>query len=690
MAGFDTSRNCWRVARADSFGWCVDGEDYFAAVRDAIGRAEREILIVGWDIDSRVELIRDENHEHYPSALCETLQQLVDATDELCVRVLSWDFAVVYVLERELMPARAFGWKESERLHFHLDGEHPTGASHHQKIVIVDGALAFSGGLDLTKCRWDTRAHAADDPRRTSPGGDAYRPFHDVQAVVTGDAAHALRELVSNRWQNATGEPLPELDEAGDADAPWPADVAVRARDVDVAIARTWVIGDERIQEVKALYLEMIAAAETSIYVENQYFTSVSISEALAERLAEEHGPELVVVLPGETSGWLEQATMDILRNQAIARLAKADRYNRLRILTPESEELGDTKINVHSKIMVVDNRIARIGSANLSRRSMGLDTECDLVVEDEDAATALCADLLGEHLDADCDEVAASLAGAGLIATIEKFNGGPRRLDPLEIGASEIEQAVLEPVAKIADLEKPIIASGDDAGPGMHAPVAGWLFLGLVALVIAFWVYWAVSASGDEFDVWALLARLRELASHPAAPFAVLPAFVAGSLMVAPVIGMIALCALLFDPWVASVTALAGTLAATAVNHWLGSRFHGTLMHRVPDRITDRIAAIADSSDMWSLAGLRLIPIAPFSIVNLVVGASGVRLRDFLLGTIIAMAPGIVLIALSVDRARAALAGEPVFDPWIGVGIIVAGIAMIALRAWKKRRQPD
>ena len=83
-------------------------------------------------------------------------------------------------------------------------------------------------------------------------------------------------------------------------------------------------------------------------------------------------------------------------------------------------------------------------------------------------------------------------------------------------------------------------------------------------------------------------------------------------------------------------------------------------------DAKVSRIRDIAQSSDLWSLAGLRLIPIAPFTIVNLVAGISGVRLRDFLVGTLIGMGPGILLICLSVDRARAALAGEPVFDPWI------------------------
>ena len=690
--GLFTEGNTWKTARAGRFGWVIDGEDYFAALRASLEAAQHEVIIVGWDIDSRVELIRDENHPHYPSPLAGTLQELVDRRPNLRVHVLSWDFALVYVLERELLPARAFGWHNSDRLHFQLDGRHATGASHHQKIVVIDGALAYAGGLDLTKCRWDSRAHAADEQRRRDPDGSHYGPFHDVQAIVTGDAAAALHELVSFRWSHATGKALPALQRRGDGDGLWPEGVPVRARDAEVGIARTWneIDGSECIEEVKRLYLDMIAAAEQSIYIENQYFTSIPISEALASRLKEKNGPGVVIVLPGETSGWLEQATMDILRNRAISRLQESDEFGRLRIVAPDSDELGDTTITVHSKLMIVDGRYARIGSANLSRRSMGLDSECDLVIEDEAAATALCADLLAEHMDADFDAVAESLATGGLIATIDRFNHMPRRLGPLQIDPNDVEQAVLEPVAKIADLDEPIMqrTNGEATTGTSSASLAGWLFLTVVGLALAAWVYGFVQDGDGDFSLGNLFDAARRIADHPLAALVVPPAIVLGSLVFAPVTGMIAVCALLFDPWVASVSALVGVLLATAVNHWLGGHFHAALMKRVPDTIADKIGTIASSSDIWTLAGLRLVPIAPFTAVNLVVGATGAALRPFLIGTVIAMTPGIVLISLSVDRARAALAGESVFDPWIVVGIAMAGAAIIALRVWRNARK--
>jgi len=693
---FDENSNCWRTPQARRFGWLVDGEAYFAALRDAFSRAEREILIVGWDIDSRTQLIRNPEHPDYPSPLAETLEALVSDKPELRVHVLSWDFSLIYMLERELLPARSFGWQGRERLHFELDGEHPVGASHHQKIVVIDGALAFTGGIDLTKARWDTRAHAADDSRRKDPDGNTYRPFHDVQAVVSGPAAADLRELVKERWRNATGESLPDLD-AGSDDA-WPADACVHGEDVDTAIARTWIQPEQGrdIHEVRQLYLDMIAAARSYIYIENQYFTSPEITAALEQRLRDEAPPEIAIVMPGETSGWLEQATMDVLRNEAFERLRQADSRERLRIVSPVFDELGGTSINVHAKIIVVDGRLARIGSANLNQRSMGLDTECDIVVDHEGSAERLAADLLAEHMGANVDNVADCLGREGLFAAIDRFNGGRRRLQRLEVPAGEIEQALLRPMAQIADLEKPLLrtteqAESDDRGSAtqaMHTPASGWLFIGLVTAILGLWIYLGMQGTDGQFEPREVLQKLRGIAAHPLAPWVAVPAFVAGSLVVTPVTAMIALCGLLFDPWVAVLTATAGMLASTAVNHWVGARLGNALSARVPGRVADRINKLARASDMWSLAGLRLIPIAPFTVVNLVAGASGVRLRDFLAGSLIGMGPGIVLICLSVDRARAALQGDAVFEPWIIAAIAAAGAAIIGLRMWRRKSQ--
>ena len=704
--------NCWATTRADRFGWLIDGENYFRAFRDSIEAAEREILIVGWDIDSAVKLVREEDDPYYPSPLASTLEDLVKRKESLRVYVLSWDFAFLYMLERELLPAYRFGWQGSERLHFQLDGKHAAGASHHQKFVVIDGGLAYIGGFDLTKCRWDSREHLPDDPRRIGTDGTAYRPFHDVQAIVSGEPAARLRHLGALRWHNATGESLPEPD--GDSSAAgrrtWPRNVAVHGSGLLTGLSRTWVSpdGSETIREIEQLYLDMIAAARQNIYIENQYFTSPALADALGRRLAESDGPEIVIVLPEQTSGWLEQITMEMRRNQLLGQLLEQDDHDRLRVVAPISDKL-DAPANVHAKVMIVDDTWCRIGSANLSCRSMGLDSECDIVIEDPDhkVAPALRADLIAEHVGAECNEILESIERQGLLATLLARETGHCRFEAIKVQDNSL-QPVLKPLVQIADMEEPIqntwrvaldgdMRTHDDDKDSresrfgrifsvVSSPAAGWGFLVLLALVLLGGAIWAAGKLDAGLDPLAILDTLRGYTAHPLVALAVIPAFVAGSLVIAPVTGMIALCALLFSPWVASLSAIAGTLAATAVNHYIGRHLGKAVSDRAPQSVYKRIRSLADSADAWSLAGLRLIPIAPFSIVNLLAGAAQVNLRNFLIGTLIGMGPGIIVICLSVDRARAAISGEAVFDPWIIAAIAVFGLALIVFRAWQRK----
>ena len=112
----------------------------------------------------------------------------------------------------------------------------PLGSSQHQKIVVIDNAVAFVGGLDLTIRRWDTSEHLAEHPLRRDPDGKPYPPFHDVQCMVEGEAAAALGEIAAARWAAAgcTVEGCEPV--KGDR---WPASVPAGARQIPAAIART-------------------------------------------------------------------------------------------------------------------------------------------------------------------------------------------------------------------------------------------------------------------------------------------------------------------------------------------------------------------------------------------------------------------------------------------------------------------
>lgn len=467
-------RNCWRIATADRAAFLVDGEAYFCAIRKSFLGARHSIFIVGWDVDSRLPVCRGD--DSLPPRLGAFLTKLVEERPELDVYVLGWDYAPVYVFEREAFPRIKFGTLTPDRVHFALDDSHPPGASHHQKIVVVDDRIAFAGGLDLCDVRWDTPDHRVDDPRRVDLSGKIYRPHHDVQMAVGGPAAAALGEVARERWRVATGHDAKPL-HAAEADDAWALPVDVEH--VEVAIARTmpsWGARTEEVRECERLWLDAIRTAERSIFVENPYFTSTSAAQAIAERLREPEGPEVVIVMPQESCGWMEDFTMGVLRDRVLCTIYEADVHDRLCIVSPyvpgASASDPPVSLNLHSKVCIVDDELLRIGSCNLTNRSMALDSECDLAFEadSQEAKVAIVGfrnRLLAEHLAVQPETVQAAVEATGSITgAVTQLRAGARTLVPYQPCTSELADSIL-PDGTIIDPSQPLTMER----------IAKWLF---------------------------------------------------------------------------------------------------------------------------------------------------------------------------------------------------------------------
>jgi len=451
---------CWRIARADRVTPIVDAGNYFPMLKAAMLRARHSIMMIGWDFDTQVRLDPDAD-DGVPDKLGRFVKHVVRSSPELHVYILKWDMALTFLLKRQVFPYWLFKWLRTHRVHFRLDSEHPHAACHHQKIVVIDDALAFCGSIDCTADRWDTRAHLDNDPRRRRPGGRRFGAFHDITTAVDGDAAKALGELARERWRRATGEELAPPPGGSD---PWPETLDPFLRDVDLAIARTEpeYNGRPQVREIESLYLTAIAAARETIYLESQYFASQRIADALAARLDEPDGPEIVIVNPERTAGWLEEAAMGSARTLLSGRLNERDPHQRFRMYMPVTA--GGEPIYVHAKVMAIDDRLLRIGSSNLNNRSLGFDTECDLAFEalpgtpDRDrlsrAVIELRNDLLGEHLGVAGPDVAAAIADTGsLIAAIDRLRerGGKTlnvlpRPEPDEVERLAVRTQVFDP----------------------------------------------------------------------------------------------------------------------------------------------------------------------------------------------------------------------------------------------------
>lgn len=425
----------------------VDADIYFRLARAALLKAERRIMLVGWDFDARIHLTNEARLPGEPDTVGEFLYWLVERRPGLELYLLRWDVGAIKTLGRGSTMFTVVKWMTHPRIHTKLDGAHPPAASHHQKIVSIDDRFAFCGGIDMTGDRWDTRDHREDDPGRRRPNGQPYKPWHDATSALDGAAAEALGELCRDRWMRATGDTLAPV--AGDADI-WPEALDPQFRAIDVGIARTLpeIANHPAAHEIEALFVDQIGAARTTIYMESQYFASRKVAEAIAYRLDEPDGPEIVIVNPDTAQGWLEPVAMDSARARLMQALFHHDKGGRLRMYHPVTT--AGTPIYVHAKMTFIDDRQLRIGSANLNNRSMRLDSECDVIVDagegaDTTLTTAIAAlrdDLLAEHLDVPADEVTRTIAATGsLIAAIEQLRGAGRTLVPYEVpNLSDVE----------------------------------------------------------------------------------------------------------------------------------------------------------------------------------------------------------------------------------------------------------
>lgn len=174
-----------------------------------------------------------------------------------------------------------------------------------------------------------------------------------------------------------------------------------------------------------------------------------------------------------------------------------------------------------------------------------------------------------------------------------------------------------------------------------------------LVACVVIFALAWKITPLAELASPEALAGRLRALAGMPAAPFLFVAVFVIGGFLVVPVVALILAAAILFPPGTAVLVSLTGVMLSAAVLYQVGLRFSGRIEALVGPAIPRLRAALARSGILAVMA-VRMLPVAPFSIVNLAAGSIRVGFRDYLIGTALGMIPGIVALSFFGGQLRA------------------------------------
>jgi phospholipase D1/2 len=680
VAILSPNRNVWRIESAGRFAMLIDAAAFFGAVRRAALRARHSILIMGWDIDSRTRLVGEsgEPDDRYPAELGAFLSALVRERPGLKVRLLLWDFSLFYATEREPFPLVALQWRTPPGVTFSLDNEVPPGSSQHQKIIVIDGCLAFSGGLDLTIRRWDTPKHEIDNRWRVDPAGKPYRPFHDVQAMVDGDAARALSKIVEDRWRCATDEEGLEPKQA--SHDLWPATITPDFHNVPVGVSRTQPFMENvaEVREVERLFLDSIDAAEHSIYVENQFFTSSLVAQRLAKRMQERPELQVLLVGPQNYEAWVEARTMRNGRIRFMRTFAEAGLQDRIKLVFPHVEN-GSKSIDtmIHSKVMVIDDKLLRIGSANINNRSMGTDTECDLAIEARSATesekiTEIRNRLIADHTGLTPSEVDQAYRSTPGLLSACNFSARGHSLRHIDDGEPDPEE-MARYIERIADPERPISADAllslEMSGRKARSPIAK--LVAALAIVLGLTLAWNFTPLSEFLDSSKIEATMAGFASSPWAPLYAIAGFMLGGLVAFPLILLIAGTAAAFGPLLGFACAAAGSLASALLTYFIGAWLGRKNLERALGPRLNRIRARVQRGGVLAVAAIRLVPIAPFTIVNMVAGASGISLSHYIVGTALGLLPGLIMLSAIGSQIM-----DIIFNPSLGsVVLLAAGI---------------
>jgi phosphatidylserine/phosphatidylglycerophosphate/cardiolipin synthase-like enzyme len=363
----------------------VDGGEALPCIAEALAGARSHVHIAGWYVTPDFGLRRDDQASRLRDLLG-------DLAERVAVRVLLWAGAPV----RVFTPARAAVRRVREellrgtRVQCALDSHERPMHCHHEKLVIVDGEVAFVGGIDLTSLggdRFDTSEH----PMLGRLG------WHDASSRVRGPAVTDVSAHFAARWREVTGEQIEQ--------PPPPAP----AGDVQLQVARTvpdkvydfLPDGDFRIVES---YTRALRSARKLVYLESQFLWSAQVVEILAGKLREPPSDDfrVVVLLPAKPNNGA-----DTTRGQLGVLAAADNRAGRFLATTISARNGGLTgPLYVHAKVGIVDDAWLTVGSANLNEHSFFNDSEMNVVTCDPRLARETRLRLWSEHLERSVEEV--------------------------------------------------------------------------------------------------------------------------------------------------------------------------------------------------------------------------------------------------------------------------------------------
>jgi len=368
----------------------IDGSEALPRMARDMAAATSHVHLTGWFLSPELALSREEE----PLVVRTLLAELAERID---VRVLLWKGAPLPAFRPSRGDVREMEQTLTRHTKIKTALDSRTGASHchHEKTIVIDGTVAFVGGIDLTVDGGDPY----DTPNHRARGGIGW---HDAAVRIEGPVVQDVAEHFRLRWESATGEmlvPSPEPEPAGDVELQivrtLPAGAYRKVRNGDYSILES--------------YIGALKSAERIVYLESQFLWSPEVVDILASKLKSPPTDDfrVVILLPARANDGA-----DISRGQVAALIDADDGDDRFLACTVYAREgkLRDI-VYVHSKIGIVDDRWLTVGSANLNAHSLLNDTEMNIVTHDETIARTTRLRLWSEHLERDEKDIEGNTA---------------------------------------------------------------------------------------------------------------------------------------------------------------------------------------------------------------------------------------------------------------------------------------
>jgi uncharacterized membrane protein YdjX (TVP38/TMEM64 family) len=348
---------------------------------------------------------------------------------------------------------------------------------------------------------------------------------------------------------------------------------------------------------------------------------------------------------------------------------------------------------------MIVDDQWLRLGSSNLSNRSMGMDTECDAVIEARgveavsQAIRAFRDGLIAEHTGDSVDDVVTAIERSrSLNAAIGALGSPERALRPVP-EAPGFSDALLNTVA-LADPERPVSVDAlvEQFAPDVEVhrakPLwkkAAWAVLALLGLALV-WRYTPLAdlLTAEQVSGWA-----RAMSAYWWAPVILVAVYTPASLIMFPRPLLTLSAVVAFGAWVGFFYAVAGILLSATVHYVAGRMLDRDTVRRLAGEKLNRMTHALRERGLLAITALRLVPVAPFAVEGFVAGAVRIKLWHFLVGTLIGMLPGTLAATVFADQLQTALSGDHQINWRLVAGVAVLFVLAIwAVRRWFNRQQ--